>query len=549
MQAEGPTQCGQNYLGIELGSTRIKAVLIDSTGKVLAAGGHSWQSSLQGGTWTYPLAQVHGGLQAAYAELKQNFHQNYAATLRRISAVGVSAMMHGYLAFDAQERQLVEFRTWRNTTTSRAAARLSELFECNIPQRWSIAHLYQAILNGEPHVAELAHITTLAGYIHWQLTGERNLGIGDASGMFPVGGDDWDTSMLKQFDELLHGVDGSHGSQSTQGIQGTQGTQGREFPWKLRDLLPQVKLAGQEAGRLTQRGALMLDPAGDLQPGALLCPAEGDAATGMVATNSVAARTGNVSAGTSIFAMLVLEKKLSPIRREVDLVSTPQGLPVAMVHCNNGCSDIDAWIGLFGEAAELMGARFDVDKLFEAMYRKALEGKPDCAGFLHYGYVAGEDMVELLEGRPLFVRHAGSPLNLADFMRSQIYASLCALRIGLDILMKDEGVRVDDIRGHGGFFKTAVVGQRMMAAATGLPVTVIESAGEGGAWGMALLAYFAAQTNQSSLPEFLQGIFAGRMGVPLPPDPADAAGFEQYLARFCQGLEIERSAVGQPVEK
>ena len=522
MEAKQQIEAGYSILGIELGSTRIKAILLGTDAEVLASGSHGWNNSLANGMWTYPLDEVRCDLQAAYQSLKHEVQEQYGCTLQKLQAMGVSAMMHGYLAFDAHGRQLVEFRTWRNTTTSRAAEELSQLFQYKIPQRWSVAHLYQAILNAEDHLGELAHINTLAGYIHWQLCGQKLLGIGDASGMFPIDLEhkDWDQQMLRQFDAL------------------------HSQPWQLRDLLPKVLVAGQEAGHLTAAGAALLDPAGDLQAGTICCPPEGDAATGMVATNSVAVRTGNVSAGTSVFAMLVLERPLSKMRREIDLVTTPDGLLVAMAHCNNGSSDIDAWIGLLGQAAERLGANFDTGQLFNTLYSAALEGEADCDGLLHYGYVAGEDLVELLEGRPLFVRSPSSPLTLANFMRSQLYSSLCALRVGLDILRRDEGVEIDEIRGHGGFFKTEGVGQRMMAAATEAPISVLQSAGEGGAWGIALLAaYLSKAKSQISLPEFLDQVFTGRMEKPLLPDPKDVAGFNQYFGRFIQGLEIQRSAL------
>ncbi|MEM9423540.1 MAG: FGGY-family carbohydrate kinase [Spirochaetota bacterium] len=538
MEAKQQIESGACILGIELGSTRIKAVLINPSGEVLAVGNHPWENRLLRGIWTYALDEVHSGLRGAYQDLKTNVRIQHGCRLRKLRALGISAMMHGYLAFDRQGQGLAEFRTWRNTTTSEAAEQLSQTFQFNIPQRWSVAHLYQAILNGESHVAQIAHINTLAGYIHWQLTGRKILGIGDASGMFPIDTErkNWDSTMLQQFDGLH-----------------TQ-------PWKLRDLLPQVQVAGQEAGILTVVGAALLDPSGDLESGALCCPPEGDAGTGMVATNTVSARTGNISAGTSIFAMLVLEAPLSQMRRVIDLVTTPEGLLVAMAHCNNGSSDLDAWMKLFGEAAQKLGARFDTAQLFETLYRAALEEphpetEPDleaeadaaCGGLLHYGYVAGEDLVGLPEGRPLFVRRPDSPLTLAHFMRSQLYSSLCALKVGINILMGEEGVRLDEIRGHGGFFKTQGVGQRIMAAVTETPVTVLPHAGEGGAWGIALLAAYAVHRQDNARPdlaEFLAPFFASAPSSPeaMHPDPQDVADFRQYFQRFRQGLEIERAA-------
>ena len=529
-------QNGQTYLGIELGSTRIKALLLGSDYQVLASGSHSWESHIENGNWSYSLPEALSALRSAYQSLKNNIQKNYGCTLKRCKAIGISAMMHGYLAFDAKGQQLAEFRTWRNTNTSKAAAKLSELFAYNIPQRWSVAHLYQAVLNREEHLTQLAHMTTLAGYIHWQLTGEQKLGICDASGMFPIDPtqQDWNAQMLSQFDELLSP---------------------HRFPWKLKELLPRVLTAGKTAGRLSKEGAALLDP--DLQPGILLCAPEGDAGTGMVATNSVAVRTGNISAGTSIFAMLVLEKPLSKMRREIDLVTTPDGLPVAMAHCNNGSSDIDAWIGLLGQAAEHLGARFGRDELFGKLYNIALKGDVDCNGLLHYGYVTGEDLVGLDQGCPLFMRAPSAPLDLANFMRSQLYSALCALKVGLNILFNEEGVKLDDIRGHGGFFKAGAVTQRIMAAALGVPVRVLAAEGgaisaEGGSLGIGLLAAYASkltEKNQAdganghlSLPEFLEPIFAPLMGRPTQPDRKDAEGFERYFARFIQGLAAERQA-------
>lgn len=538
-------QNGETYLGIELGSTRSKALLLGSDYQVLAGGSQSWESHIENGNWSYRLPEALSALRSAYQSLKQNVWQNYGCTLKRTKAIGISAMMHGYLAFDANGRQLAEFRTWRNTNTSEAAAKLSELFGYNIPQRWSVAHLYQAILNREEHLPHLAHITTLSGYIHQQLTGEQKLGICDASGMFPIDPTDqnWNARMLWQFDELLRPY---------------------RFPWKLQELLPKVLTAGEAAGRLSAAGAALLDS--DLQPGILLCAPEGDAGTGMVATNSVAVRTGNISAGTSIFAMLVLEKPLSKMRREIDLVATPDGLPVAMAHCNNGSGDIDAWIGLLGEAAERLGANFERNELFRILYGAALEGDANCGGLLHYGYVAGEDLAEIEQGCPLFMRAPSAALDLANFMRSQLYSALCALKIGLNILFNEEDVKLDDIRGHGGFFKAGPAGQRIMAAALGVPVRVLGPpadgkasdeggtiAAEGGSLGIALLAAYASKLTEKKLiesdkdfclilPQFLEPIFAPLMSRPVPAEPKEAAGFERYFARFIQGLAVERTA-------
>lgn len=536
-QIEDITQ-GRCSLGIELGSTRIKAVLIDSNKEVAASGKFNWEGRLVKGVWTYSLEEVHRGIQAAYLDLKQDVRSRYGRTLRRVKALGISAMMHGYLAFDKEGKQLAEFRTWRNTFTGEAAAWLSELFGYNIPQRWSVAHLYGAILNEESHVRDLSFLTTLAGYVHEKLTGEKVLGVGDASGMFPIdpATKDYDAGLLEKFDGL-----------------------GR-CPKKLKDLLPKVLSAGEEAGRLQEAGARLLDPEGDLEEGLPLCPPEGDAGTGMVATNAVSERTGNVSVGTSVFAMLVLEKPLSEPHREIDLVTTPDGSLTAMAHCNNGTADIDTWIGLMGEAARALGADFEEADLYRTLYQAAFngrdpggdaEGDPDAGGLLHYGYLAGEDLADLKEGRPLFLREAGSKMTLSNFMRSQLYSSLCALKVGLDILTREEGVQVDEIRGHGGFFKAEGIGQRVMAAAINVPVTVLKSAGEGGAWGIALLADYAAESLERkearkpprSLPDFLNAVFEGRMSEALKPLKEDLRGFEAYYRRFLRGLPVEAGAV------
>lgn len=518
-------QNGQAALGIELGSTRIKAVLIGSDNKPIASGGYGWENALQDGIWTYPLEEVWAGIQASYAELQKNVQAQHGVTITRLKAIGFSAMMHGYMVFDAEDKQLVPFRTWRNNMQGTASEKLTELFDYPIPQRWSIAHLYQAILNQEKHVGRIAHATTLAGYVHWKLTGRKTMGVGEASGMFPIDikMQDFNADLLGKFDTLV---------------------QNAALGWKLKDILPEVLNAGERAGELTAEGALLLDPAGNLQAGILFCPPEGDAGTGMVATNSVEVRTGNVSAGTSVFAMIVLEKELSKAHHEIDLVTTPDGKLVGMAHSNNCTSDCNAWIGLLGEAAKALGANFSSDDLYGTLLRTALKGDPDCGGLLTYGYVSGEHITGFSEGRPLFARSSDSKFTLANFMRAHLFSALCALRTGLNILMVDEGVEVDEIRGHGGLFKTADVGQRIMAAATNSPVSVLETAGEGGAWGIALLAAFMTRENrQESLPEFLKPIFAGSMGEAVQPDPADVAGFERFFERYHQGLPIERAAV------
>ena len=518
-------QRGQAVLGIEMGSTRIKAVLIDPENKPVASGGHSWENALQDGFWTYALDDVRAGLQASFSDLQKNVGAQYGVSVKRLNAIGISGMMHGYMAFDAAGDLLVPFRTWRNNTTGQAAEELTNRFNYPIPQRWSIAHLYQAILNGEDHVGRIAYLTTLAGAVHWMLTGQKVMGIGEASGMFPIDikTQDYNAALMDQFDALI---------------------QNKEQGWKLKELLPQVLKAGASAGELTEEGARLLDPAGNLAAGIPLCPPEGDAGTGMVATNSVEVRTGNVSAGTSVFAMLVLEKELSKAHHEIDLVTTPDGKLVGMAHSNNCSSDLDAWIGLFGQAAQALGAQVSTPVLYDTLLNLALEGDPDCGGLLSFGYVSGEHMTGFSEGRPLFARSSDSTFTLANFIRTHLFSALCALRTGLNILMDEEGVAVDEIRGHGGFFKTAAVGRRMMAAATGVPVSVLETAGEGGAWGIALLAsYMIQKKNGESLPEFLKQVFAGSMGDAVAPDPVDAAGFNRFFARYHKGLAVERAAV------
>lgn len=516
---------GDAVLGIELGSTRIKAVLIDPEGQPIASGGHGWENTLKDGVWTYQLDEVWEGLQAAVAELRGNVEARYSVGLARLKGMGVSAMMHGYLVLDAEGEALVPFRTWRNNITGAAAEALTDLFQYPIPQRWSIAHLYQAILNGEPHVGDIALATTLAGYVHWKLTGRRVMGIGEASGMFPIDieAQDFNTERMERFDAKVAD---------------------RAYGWKLRDIYPEVLAAGAEAGVLTEAGARLLDPSGALEAGVPLCPPEGDAGTGMVATNSVETRTGNVSAGTSVFAMLVLEKDLTKLHRDIDLVTTPDGKLVGMAHANNCTSDLNAWMALFGEAAQALGASASESELYERLLPLALAGEADGGGLLSYGYISGEHVTGFSEGRPLFVRASDSRFTLANFMRTQLYSALCAMRTGLDILTQEEGVEVDEIRGHGGFFKTPGVGQRIMAAATKTPISLLATAGEGGAWGIALLAAYRVQKRDGqSLVDFLKPVFADSISEALAPDPADVAGFEQFFERYRSGLAIERAAV------
>ena len=517
---------GETSLGIELGSTRIKAVLVDGSYKAIAVGNFDWENQLHDGIWTYPLDLVWKGLQGSYASLKEDVKAKYGVELTKVGSIGISAMMHGYLVFDKDGKQLVPFRTWRNTITGEASRELTELFQYNIPQRWSIAHLYQAMLKGEEHVPEIDFMTTLAGYIHWQLTGEKTLGVGEASGMFPIdtATKQFHAEMLDKFQEKV--ADKGYG-------------------WKIRAILPKVQNAGENAGVLTEAGAKLLDPTGVLESGIPMCPPEGDAGTGMVATNSVAQRTGNVSAGTSVFAMIVLEHELKKVHPEIDLVTTPDGSLVGMVHCNNCTSDLNAWVGLFKEFAESFGMKVDMNELFGTLYRKALEADKDCGGLLAYNYFSGEHLTGFEEGRPLFVRTPEAKFNLANFMRVHLYTALGALKTGLDILFKEEGVEADEVMGHGGLFKTKGVGQSIMAAAMDVPVTVMETAGEGGAWGIALLAaYMREKKDGERLGAYLNNrVFAGEKGETLAPDPEDVKGFDAFLARYTEGLAIEHAAV------
>ncbi|WP_370585687.1 xylulokinase [Tessaracoccus sp. MC1627] len=524
LTARDTIESGNTSLGIELGSTRIKAVLIGPDHQPLATGGHEWKSKLEGGFWTYDVDAVWAGLQAAYADLAANVQASHGVALETVGSMGFSAMMHGYMAFNAAGELLVPFRTWQNTTTGQAAHALTQLFQHNIPQRWSIAHLYQAFLGAEEHVGSIDYLTTLAGYVHWRLTGERSLGVGDASGMFPIDTTtgQFDTDMLAQFDDLVAD---------------------RGYGWKLADILPAVLPAGQSAGALTDEGARLLDPSGRLRAGIPFAPAEGDAGTGMVATNSVARRTANVSAGTSIFAMVVLEGPLKALHEEIDLVTTPAGDLVAMAHCNNGAVDLQAWVGLFGEAAAALGAQVDTNALFQTLYTAALDGDADGGGMLAYNYLAGEHVVGLEAGRPMFVRTPHSSFTLANFMRTHLFAALGALRVGMDILLKDEGVELDSMFAHGGLFKTKGVAQRFLAAAMNTPVSVGEVAGEGGAWGMALLAAFQ-RSGEGPLADWLaSSVFGGAEIETEQPVPADVKGFDVFMERYRTGLAIERAAV------
>lgn len=524
--AKSTIEAGKAILGIELGSTRIKAVLIDRENKPIAQGSHTWENQLVDGLWTYSTEAVWYGLQDCYADLRANVKSLYDTEIETLAAIGVSAMMHGYMAFNEKEEILVPFRTWRNTNTGQAAAALSRLFVYNIPLRWSISHLYQAILDNEEHVPSIHYLTTLAGFVHWQITGQKVLGIGDASGMLPIDPvtKNYSSEMMDKFDNLVAP---------------------KGYGWKLRDILPKVLSAGENAGFLTPEGAGRLDVSGHLKAGIPVCPPEGDAGTGMVATNAVKQRTGNVSAGTSSFSMIVLEKELSKPYEMIDMVTTPDGSLVAMVHCNNCTSDLNAWISIFKEYQELMGIPVDTNEIYGKLYNHALTGNADCGGLLSYNYISGEPVTGLAEGRPLFVRSAGDKFNLANFMRANLYASVGVLKIGNDILFNEEEIKVDRITGHGGLFKTRGVGQRVLAAALNSPISVMETAGEGGAWGIALLgAYLVNNEKHQSLADFLdEQVFAGNAGTEVVSTADEVAGFNTYIENYKAGLPIEEAAV------
>lgn len=525
-EAISTIEAGRAILGIELGSTRIKAVLIDEKNKPIAQGSHAWENQLVDGLWTYSMEAIWGGLQNCYADLRANVKAKYGIEIEKLAAIGVSAMMHGYMPFDRNEEILVPFRTWRNTNTALAAEELSNLFVYNIPLRWSISHIYQAILNNEEHVKDIDYLTTLAGYIHWQLTGRKVLGIGDASGMLPIDPEtkDYYAHMVTKFDNLVAD---------------------KAFPWKLTDILPKVLSAGEDAGTLTPEGARKLDVSGNLMAGIPICPPEGDAGTGMVATNAVEQRTGNVSAGTSSFSMIVLEKDLSKPHEEIDMVTTPDGSLVAMVHCNNCTSDLNDWVNIFREYQELLGIPVDMDMVYEKLYNHALTGDTDCGGLVAFNYISGEPITGFAEGRPLFVRSAGDRFNLANFMRAHLQASVGVLKIGNDILFNEEKVKVDRITAHGGLFRTKTVGQRILAAALNSPISVMETAGEGGAWGIALLAsYLVNNAASQSLAAFLhQHVFGGEAGIEISPSAEDVTGFNAYIENYKAAMPIEEAAV------
>ena len=525
-EAKSVIESGRAVLGIEFGSTRIKAVLVDDENKPIASGSHEWENQLVDGIWTYGIDMIWDGLQDAYREMTEDVQKQYGVQVVNLGAIGFSAMMHGYMPFGEDGEILVPFRTWRNAITEEASEKLTELFQFNIPQRWSIAHLYQAVLNGEGHVKDIKFQTTLAGYIHWKLSGKKVLGVGEASGMFPIDSTTgkFNQKMVEQFDAAVAD---------------------KGYPWKLLDIFPEVLDAGEDAGALTVEGAQLIDPSGTLQAVAPMCPPEGDAGTGMVATNSVDVRTGNVSAGTSVFSMVVLERDLSKVYPELDLVTTPSGAPVAMVHCNNCTSDLNAWVNLFKEFAEAFGVDVDMNKLFGTLYNKAMEGDADGGNLLAYNYISGENITGMEEGRPMFVRTPNSKFSLANFMRVHLYTALGALKIGNDILLKEEGVKVDKLLGHGGLFKTKGVGQQILADAMNTPISVMETAGEGGAWGIAVLASYMIQKEEGeTLGAYLNDkVFAGQEGASLEPDPEGVIGFDEFIRIYKAGLPIERAAV------
>ena len=539
MTARQTIESGKAILGIEFGSTRIKAVLIDQDNKPIAQGSHEWENQLVDGLWTYSTEAIWYGVEDCYADLRRNVKREYDCEIEQLASIGISAMMHGYMAFgpngkatrwapvSESEKILAPFRTWRNTNTGKAAAELSKLFNYNIPLRWSISHLYQAILNGEEHVKDITYLTTLAGYIHWRLTDKKVLGIGDASGMIPVDPDTktYNAEMVRKFNKLV----APYG-----------------FPWKLEDILPECLVAGQDAGVLTEHGAQRLDVSGHLKGGCPLCPPEGDAGTGMTATNSVKVRTGNVSAGTSSFSMIVLEKDVTKPNEMIDIVTTPDGNLVAMVHCNNCTSDINAWVKLFKEYQELLGVKVDMNEVYAKLYNHALTGDVDCGGFISYNFISGEPVAGLTDGgRPLVMRSPNDRFNLANFMRANLYATIAVLKLGNDVLFKEENVKVDRITGHGGLFKTPGVGQKVLAAALNSPISVMETAGEGGAWGIALLAAFLVNNPDNlNLAAYLEKVvFAGNTGIEIAPDPADVEGFNRYIETYKACIPVDQAAV------
>jgi len=515
------------YLGIELGSTRIKAVAIDQSGKPLAMGGYDWENRFEHGIWTYHLDTAWQGIRESIKQLIADYNSKHKKPLGEINGIGISAMMHGYLVFDKNDSQLSEFRTWRNTITEESSKELTAAFGFYIPQRWSIAHLHRAVTTNEAHIDEIEYLTTLAGYIHFKLTGKKVVGVGEASGIFPIDSttNDYNTVMMRKFDIIA---------------------QEHEVLWKLKDILPKILQAGENAGFLTAEGAKLLDPTGLIKEGIPFCPPEGDAGTGMVATNALTPKTGNISAGTSVFAMLVLEQKLNKPHPEIDMITTPTGKPVAMVHCNNCTADLDAWINLFSEVMQKMGIASDKTELYGSLYKSALEGDKDCGGLVSVNYLSGEHLTGLSDGRPLFIRTPNSKFTIENFMRSLLLSSMATLKIGMNILTEEEGVAVTKLLGHGGLFKTPVVGQKLMASALNIPIAVMDSAGEGGAWGIAILAaYSVNKQDNESLEDYLENkIFADSKVSTIDPVREDTEGFEKYLERYKAALEVEKAACG-----
>lgn len=509
---------GQCFLGIELGSTRIKAVMIDDKFNTAAMGSHRWENRFQNGYWTYSLDDIHKGLQDCYADLKKNVKEQYGVTLTSFKAMGISGMMHGYMPFDSEGDLLVPFRTWRNTTTAKAADELTELFGFNIPQRWSIAHLYQAVIDNEPHIRDISYITTLAVYVHYLLTGVKSAGFGEASGMFPVDKSGYCGEMLEKFSRL---------------------TQKYNLPWHINDVLPVITDCNEECGQLTEKGALFLDPEGDLKAGVPFCAPEGDAGTGMVATNAVRERTANVSAGTSVFSMAVLEKPLSKVYPQIDVVATPSKSPVAMVHCNNCCGELDAWVNVFAEFCSLAGIEMSTSELYQKLYQNAMEkGDRDCGGVVAYNFISAEPVADVEKGKPLYFRSADGSFNLANFFRAELTASLAALKMGMDILFKEENVRLDKLAAHGGLFKVENAAEQLLADGINTPVTLMETAGEGGAWGMAILAAYVSEGGKMQLADFLdEKVFKDMKSRQVSPTAEGASGFEEYMERYKKGLK------------
>lgn len=517
------TLTGKECLGIEFGSTRIKAVLIDEDFNPIASGGHNWENRFENGVWTYHNDDIWTGLQDAYSKLNEDCEAKFGSKIKTLASIGFSAMMHGYLPFDKDGNQLAEFRTWRNTITADAAKELTELFDFNIPQRWSIAHLYQAILNNEAHVNQIDYLTTLEGYVHWMLTGKKVIGIGEASGMFPIDSNimQYNQDMINKFSNLDNV---------------------KKYDWNIIDILPRILLAGEDAGMLTEEGAKLLDVSGNLCAGIPLAPPEGDAGTGMTATNAVTVKTGNVSAGTSIFSMIVLEKQLSKVYEEIDMVTTPDGMPVAMVHCNNCCTDLDYWVNVFAEFDKAMGNDTPKYKIYDMLYNQALNADSDCGGLVNYNYFSGEPVSHTDDGRPMFIRTQNSKFTLANFFRTQIYSAIATLKIGMEILEKED-VKIDCLMGHGGLFKTPLVGQKIMAGAMNSPVAVMETAGEGGAWGMAILAKYRIDNNGKALPDYLkENVFSKCKSSVVAPEESDINGFNEYMKLYKSALPVQKSA-------